>query len=128
MKHKVGDKVIYSKVGAIDWESQDWAAVSGLKIGQTYTIKSVESFPDSVRVKESNLNCDIHPDHFAPINGGRDEAFDQLVDLAQRFGEATTEDEVNYLKEKICTTYIDPITVYQDRLNKIEEIAKMPRE
>lgn len=61
------------------------------------------------------------------INGARDEAFDQLMDLAAMYFEASEIDE-RVLKEKICMTFIDPIGVYQDKLNMIEAIAKEPRE
>lgn len=66
--------------------------------------------------------------HISGKSGGRDEAFDQLIDIVAAYIETSDPDTEISLKEKICSTFIDPITVYQDKLNRIESIAKEPRE
>jgi hypothetical protein len=62
---EVGDKIHYVHVGAVGWESVDWAFLDGLVPGETYTVMEtrLEKSP-AICVEEGKDDLAIHPDHF----------------------------------------------------------------
>jgi hypothetical protein len=65
---RIGDKVKYAVSGALDWESEDWATIIGLVVGEIYTIYSTDE--DAVMLVEDDGDEDadgkfiLHQGHF----------------------------------------------------------------